>query len=141
MSNKETNYSYQNIFKYVFQDYVCVVCVYFVVVVVVQSLSHVQLLQTPWFPCPLLFPRVCSNLCSLSQRCYPAISSSVAPFSCLQSFQASGSFPMSWLFASGGQRIGAQVSAIRVDFFPLGLTGFIFLLSKGLSRVLYSTTV
>ena len=62
--------------------------------------------------CPPLSPRVCSNSCSLSQWCYLTIASSVAPFSfCFQSFPASGSFPMSRLFTSAGQSIGASVSA------------------------------
>ena len=71
--------------------------------------------------------------------------SSVVPFSsCPQSFPAWGSFPMSWLFASGGQSIGASASASVLPmniqgWFPLGLTGLIFLLSKGLSRVFSST--
>ena len=73
--------------------------------------------------CPLLSPRVCSNSCPLSQWCHLTISSSVAPFSsCPQSFSASGSFPMSWCFASAGQSVGASASALsfqwifRVDF-------------------------
>ena len=57
--------------------------------------------------CPLLSPGVCSNSCPLSWWCHPTISSSVIPFSHLQSFPASGSFPMSWLFASGGQSVGS----------------------------------
>ena len=75
------------------------------------------------------------------------ISSSAAPFSsCLQSFPESGSFPTSWLFASGGQRTGASASASALPmniqgWFPLGLTGLISLLSKGLSKVFSSTTV
>ena len=60
-------------------------------------------LQHARFSCPSLSPRVCSYSCPLSRWCYVAISSSVAPFSCLQTFPASGSFPMSWLFTSGGQ--------------------------------------
>ena len=64
-------------------------------------------LQHASLPCPSLSPRACSNSCPLSRWCYPTISSSVTPFSsCLQSFPASGSFPMSQLFASGGQIIG-----------------------------------
>ena len=63
-------------------------------------------------PCPALSPRVCSNSCPLSQWCNLTISSSVAPFFfCLQPFSASGSFPVSWLFTSGGQSIGASASA------------------------------
>ena len=87
-----------------------------------------------------------SNSCPLSQWCYLAISSSEAPLSfCLQSFLTSGSC-LSWLFTSGGQSIGALTSASVLpmniqDWFPLGMTGLISLLSKGLSRVLYSTTV
>ena len=82
---------------------------------------------------------VCSNSCPLSLWCHPTISSSVAPFSsCLQSFPESGSFSMSWLFASSGQSIGALASVLLMnikDWFPLGLTGLISLQSKGLSRV------
>ena len=96
-------------------------------------------LQHARLPCPSPSPRVCSNSCPLSQWCHPTISSSVAPFSsCPQSFPASGSFPVSWLFASGGQSIGASVSAWVLPiqgWFPLRLTGLISLLSKGLSRV------
>ena len=86
--------------------------------------------------CPLLSPWVCSNSCPLSQWCYLTISSSAAPFSfCFQSFPASGSFPMSLLFVSGGQSTGASASASVLpmniqDWFPLGLTGLISLLSK-----------
>ena len=98
-------------------------------------------LQHPGFPCPSLFPRICSNSCPLSQCCHPTISSSVSHFSsCLQSFPASGSFPMSQFFTSGGQNIGASASASVLPmnihgWFPLGLTGLISLLSKGLSRI------
>ena len=79
--------------------------------------------------------------------CHPTISSSVVPFSfCLTSFPASGSFPMSQFFASGGQSIGvsalSSVLPMNIQgWFPLGLTGWISLLSKGLSRVFSSTTV
>ena len=76
-------------------------------------------------PCPSPSLRACSNSCPLSQWCHPTISSSVAPFSCLQSFPASGSFVMSQLFASGGQRIGVLASGLVLpmniqDWFPLG---------------------
>ena len=87
-------------------------------------------LQHARFPCPSPSPRVCSNSCPLSQWYHPTISSSVIPFSsCLQSFPASGSFPMSWLSASGGQSIGASASAsvlpVNIQgWFPLGLTGW-----------------
>ena len=80
-------------------------------------------------PCPQPTPRVYSNSCPLSQWCYPVIPSSVIPFSsCLQSFPASGSFPMSQFFTSGSQSIGASASASALpmniqDWFPLGLTG------------------
>ena len=68
-------------------------------------------LQHARFPCPSPTPRACSNSCPLSPWCYPTISSSVAPFSsCLQSFPASGSFPVSQLFLSGGQSIGVSAS-------------------------------
>ena len=72
-----------------------------------HGLKHARL------PCPSPTPRTCSNSCPLSRWCHPVISSSVVPFSsCLQSFPASGSFPMSRLFASGGQSIGASALAI-----------------------------
>ena len=88
-----------------------------------------------------------SNSCPLSQWCHPTISSSVIPFSSsLQSFPVSGSFPRSQFFISGGQSIGvlALASGLPVniqDWFPLGWTGCISLLSKGLSRVFFNTTV
>ena len=104
-------------------------------------------LQHARLSCPSPFPGVCSNSCPLSQWCHSTFSSSVTPFSSyLQSFPASGSFPMSQLFLSGGQSIGASASGSVLllniqDWFPLGLTGLISLLSKGLSRVISSTTV
>ena len=97
-------------------------------------------------PCPLPTPRVHSHLCPLSQWCHPTISYSVVPFSShLQSFSASGSFPLSQFLASGGQRIGVSDSASVLpmniqDWFPLGLTGWVSLQSKGLSGV-FNTTV
>ena len=73
-------------------------------------------LQHARLPCPSLSPRVCSNSCPLSHTCHPTISSSVIPFSsCLLSFQASGSFPVSWFFASGGQNTGASASVLPVN--------------------------
>ena len=99
-----------------------------------------------WQATPLS-PRVCSNSCPLSWWCYLTISSSAALFStCLQSFPTSGFFPMSWFFASCGQSIGVSASAsvlpMNIQFwFPLGLTGLVSLLFKGLSRVFSSTTV
>ena len=93
-------------------------------IVVVQSLSHIQLQQAR-IPCSLS-PRVCSSSCLLSRWCHPIILSPVIPF-CLQSFPASGSFPVSQFFTSGGQSIGAlaSVSVLLVNiqgWFPLGLT-------------------
>ena len=97
-------------------------------------------------PCPSPTPRVYSNSCPLSWWCHPTISSSVIPFSCLQSFPASGSFQTSQFFTSGGQNIevSASTSVLPMniqDWFPLGLTDLISLLSKGLSRVFSNTTV
>ena len=97
-------------------------------------------LQHTRLPCPSLFCIVCSNWCPLAQWCHPTISSFVTPFSsCPQSFPASGSFPMSQFFASGGQSIGASaltsVLSINIQgWFPLGLTGLIPLLSKGITH-------
>ena len=115
---------------------------------VVQLLSHVRLFATPWtarLPCPSPSSTVCSNSCRLSQWCHPTISSFVTPFSlCPQSFPVSVSFPMSWLFASGGKSIGASASVLPMNIqglFPLGLSTLISLLSKGLSRIFSSTTV
>ena len=98
-------------------------------------------------PCPSAIPKVHPNPCPLSQWYRPTISSSVVPFSSdLQSFPASGSFPMSQFFASGGQSIGVSASTSvppmnTQDWFPLGWTGWISLQSKGLSRVFSNTTV
>ena len=119
---------------------------------VVQSLSCVWLFVTPQtvdsrLPCPSLSPGLCSNSCPLNQWCHPTISTSVAPFSfCPQSLPASRSFWMSWLFTSGGQSTGASVSASVLPmnsqgWFPLGVTGLTSVLSKGLSRVFFSTTI
>ena len=118
----------------------------------VQSLSRVQLFVTPWSAahqasCPSLTPGAYSDSCPSSQWCHPTISSSVTLFfSCLPSFPASASFPVSQLFASGGQSIGVLASALVLpmhiqDWFPLGLTGLISLQSKGLSKVFSNTTV
>ena len=104
------------------------------VVVVVQLLYHVWLFASSWTVAhqvlwPLLSPRVCSNSCPLSQWWYLTISSSVTPFSfCLQSFPALGSFPINWLFTSGGQSIRASASVLLMNiqgWFPLGFTGLI----------------
>ena len=108
--------------------------------------------------CPSLSPGACSNSCPLSWWCHPAISSSVAPFSFgLQSFPASGPFPVGRLFVSGSQSIGlpwwlrgrsigvsASVSVLPMHiqgWFPLGWTGLISLQCKGVSRVFSSITV
>ena len=104
-------------------------------------------LQHARLPCPWPSPGACSNSCPLSQWCHSTTSSPVVPFSsCPQSFPASGSFPVSWLFASDGQRIGASASTSVLPmniqgWFPLGWTGLISLQSKGLSRVFSSTTI
>ena len=105
-----------------------------------RGLQHTRLLCLP------LSSGACSNSCPLSQWCHPIISSSVTPFSsCPQSFPTSGSFPVSQLFTSGGQRIVASASssvlAMNIQgWFPLGLVGLTPLLSKGLSRI-FNTTV
>ena len=105
----------------------------------VHSLSHVRLFATLWTAACQAYwlsptPRACSNSCPLSQRCHPTISSSVVPFSsCLQSFPASGSFPMSWFFASGGHRTGVSASSVLPmniqDWFSLGLIDWLDLLA------------
>ena len=118
----------------------------------VKSLSRVRLFATLWtvaHQAPLSSAVSCSLLrfMSLNWWCHPTISSSVIPFSsCLQSFLASGSFPRSQFFTSGGQSIGVSASASVLpmniqDWFPLGLTGLISLQSKALSRVFSNTTV
>ena len=95
-----------------------------------RGLQHARL------PCPSLTPRAYSNSCPSGRWWHPTISSSVVPFSCLQSFPASGSFPVSWFFASGGQSIRVITSASVLpmniqDWLPLGWTGWISLQSKG----------
>ena len=121
----------------------------------VHLLSHVCSLMTlrphdPQHarpPCPSTTSRVHLNPCPLCRWCHPTFSSSVVPFSsCPQSFPASGSFPMSQLFTSGGQIIGVSASTPVLpmntqDWSPLGWTGWISLQSKGLSRVFSNTTV
>ena len=124
--------------------------------------SHLVMSDSLWphgwqharLPCPSPTPRTCSDSGPLSQWCHPTISSSVIPFSssvvcfssCLQSFPASESFPMSQLFAWGGQSTGVSALASFLpknthDWFSLGLTGLISLQSKGLSRVFSNTTI
>ena len=113
----------------------------------VQSLSCVQLFAIPWtiarqLLCPSPTPRACSNSCPSNWWCHPTISSSVVPFSsCPQSFPASGSFPVSQLFASGGQSTGVSASASFLPkksqgWSPSEWTGWISLQSKGLSAIL-----
>ena len=116
-----------------------------------RSVVFDSLLPHEWqharLPCPSPTPGVYWNSCPSSRWCYPAISSSVVHFSsCPQSLPASGSFPMSQLFAWGSQSIGVSSSASihpmnTQDWFPLGWTAWISLQSKGLSRVFSNTTV
>ena len=117
---------------------------------VVQSLSCVWLIMTPWtaaHPAFLFFTIFQSLPSPLSWWCHLTISSSVIPFSsCLQSLPAPGSFQMSQFFASGGQSIGVSASTSilpmnTLDWSPLWWTGWISLQSKGLSRVFSNTTV
>ena len=117
---------------------------------VVQEPGCVRLFVTSWtvarqIPCSPLSPRACSNSHPLSQWYHPTISLFATSFSsCLQFFPASGSFPVSQLFASGGQSISASAPVhprhIK-NWFPLGMTGLISFLSKGLSWVFFSITV
>ena len=119
----------------------------------VLTLKIVMIMLTPrsgsWCKFHHIFlpPRVCSNSCPLSQWCYLTMSSSVTLFSsCPQSFPASGSFPNSWLYPSGGQSIRASAAASVLPmniqgWFSLGLTGLISLLFKGLTRVFSNSTV
>ena len=119
-------------------------------IVVAQLLSHVWLFETPWtiaYQASLYFTIswICSNSCSLSRWCYLTISSSAVHLSfCHQSSPASGSFPMSWLFASGGHSIGASASVLPMNiqgWFPLGLTGLISLQSRWLLWIFPRTTI
>ena len=135
--DKCRNYSFQSHLPFDEMWYVKIICV--VHSVVSHSLQP-QGLQHARLPCPSVCPRVCSNSYPLSQWCHPTTSSSAALFSfCPQSFPASGSFPMSWLFSSDGQSIGASPSASVLPmnilvWFPFGLTGLISLVSKGVYR-------
>ena len=114
---------------------------------VISNCFQLHGLQHTRPPCPSPTPGVYPNSCPLSWSCHRTISSSVVPFSsCFQSFPASGSFPMSQFFASGGQSIGVSASASVLpmsiqDWFPSEWTGWISLQSKGLSRVFTNTTV
>ena len=112
--------------------------------VVSDSLRPMDCMQHAGLPCPSPTPRVYSNSCPLSRWYHPTISSSVIPSSCLQSFPASGSFPMSQFFASGGQSNGSFSFSISPssgfqDWFLFGWTGWIFLLSKWLKSLFHSS--
>ena len=128
---------------------------YHVTPVRMSQFSHSVMSDSLWphtlqhnrLPCPSSTPGAYSNSCPLRRWRHATISSSVGSFSsCLQSFPASGSFPMSQLFASGGHSIGASASASLLpmntqDWSPLGWTSWISLQSKGLSRVFSYITV
>ena len=118
----------------------------------VQSLSHVWLFATPWTTAHQASLSITNSwsllkLMSIESVMPSNLSSSVVPFSShLQSFPESGSFPMSWFFTSCGQSIGASPSASVLPmniqgWFPLGLTGLVSLLFKGLSRIFSNTTI
>ena len=118
----------------------------------VQSLSHVRIFATPWTAALQASLSTANSwsllkLMSIESVMHPTISSSVVPFtSCLQSFLASGSFPVSQFFTSGGQSIGVSASASVLpmniqDWFPLGWTDWFSLVFKGLSGVFSNTTV
>ena len=114
---------------------------------VMSNSSQPHRLQHTRLPCPSLSPRICLNSCPSSWWCHPAISSFIVPFSsCLQSFPASGSFPMSQLLAWSVQSIGVSALASVLpmntqDWSPSEWIGWISLQSKGLSRVFSNTTV
>ena len=148
-----TNSAWEFSFLYILANisYFHVFLIITILQVVVQSLSLVWLFVTPWTVAHQASLSITNsqsllNSCPSSRWCHPTISSFVVPFSfCLQSFPASGSFPITQLFLSGGQSIGASASGsvfpVNIkDWFPLRLTGLLSLLSKGLSRVFSSTT-
>ena len=148
-----TNSAWEFSFLYILANisYFHVFLIITILQVVVQSLSLVWLFVTPWTAAHQASLSITNsqsllNSCPSSRWCHPTISSFVVPFSfCLQSFPASGSFPITQLFLSGGQSIGASASGsvfpVNIkDWFPLRLTGLLSLLSKGLSRVFSSTT-
>jgi len=148
-------HTYICIYVYIYAYMYVYVCMYSIYTYVSVQLSHLVIsdylwshgLQHAWFPCLSPTPRACSNSCPSSQWSHPTISSSVIPFSShLQSFPASGSFPVSQFFASDGQSIGASALASVLpmsiqDWFPLGLTDLVSLQSKGISRVCSNTMV
>ena len=127
------------------------VYMFWVKCIYIRLLSHVQLLAIPWTAesqasLSITNSQSLLKLSLLSWWCHPTISSSVIPFSCLQCFPASGSFPTSQFFASSGQCTGVSASALVLpmniqDWFTLGWTGLISLQSNGLSRVFSNTTV
>ena len=131
----------QHIFPKIIYSFGCCCCS-----VASDSLQPHRLHQAR-FLCPSPSPGACSNSCPLSRWCHPTIPSSVITYSCCpQSFSASGSFPRSQFFASGGQSIGLSVSASVLPmniqgWFPLGRTGLISLQPKGLSRISSNITV
>ena len=143
-SSLEEKLVYHIIFH--FSVYICISSVQFSHSAVSDSLQPHESQHTS-SPCPSPTAGVYPNPCPLSRWCHPTISSSVVPFSsCPQSFPASGSFPMSQLFTSGGQSIRVSVSTSALpmntqDWSHLGWTGWISLQSKGLSRVFSNTTV
>ena len=121
-------------------------CCYFSSVIQLSSCLWPNGLQHARLLCPSPSPEACSNSCPSSQWCHPIISSSVVFSSYLQSFPASGSFPISQFFITGSESIedlaSASVFPMNIqDWFPLGLTGLISLQSKGLSRVFSNITV
>ena len=136
------------------KDYLCM-CIYLNIVNQLSQFSKSIMsdslgphgLQHARLPCPSPAPGTYSNSCPSSWWCHPTILSSVVPFSShLQSFPASGSFPMNRFFTSDGQSIRVSASAwvlpVNIqDWYPLGLTGWISLQSKGLSRIFSNTTV
>ena len=134
------------LFKFTFLSLFVLTSVQFSRLVMSDSLQpHERQHTRP--PCPSPTPGVYPNSCPLSQWCYPTILSSVVPFSSyLQVFPASGSFPMSQFFTSGGQNIGVSASTSVLlmnvqDWSLLGWTGWISLQSIGLSRIFFNTTV
>ena len=112
---------------------------------VVSDSSWPHRLQYASFPCPSPSSGACSNSCPLSWWCHPTSYPLSSLFSsCFQSYPASGSFPVSWLVASGGRSIETSASVLPVNiqgWFPLELIGLSSLHSKGLSRVFSNTTV
>ena len=125
----------------------------FLLVAVVRSLGHALLSGTSWTvahqaPLSSTVSRSLCKFMSIESVCYLTVPSFCHPLLLLPSVSASGSFPVSWLFASSGQSIGASASTSASvlpmniqDWFPLRLTGLISLLSKGLARIFSSTTI